>query len=131
MATRNRGGGKPPGELVLGIIAYLTENAEATRTEICRAMDRNRFDIGSVMTRMNKALPNRPKRIYVIRWIYEDDGARRYPRPVYALGDLPDAKKPKASAAANSRLHYERNRNFANSVWQWATPPRRRIGAHT
>lgn len=118
--------GKPPGPLVLGVLAALQEHHELTRAEICRIMGTSRFLASSVISRLNRELPTLPKRIYVVRWVHDDDtAARNYPRAVYALGNLPDAKKPKPKPAKeNSRRWREKERNQVNSVFMWAQPRR-------
>lgn len=59
--------------------------------------------------------------IYIESWTMEGVG-RRYPRAVYALGDLPDARKPrKVSNAVRCREYRARRRvpDVANSVFAW------------
>ena len=115
--------GQPPGPLVLGVIAVLEHEEELTRAEICRAMGVDRFLGSSVISRMRRATKMLPKRIYVVRWVYEDDDGRYYPRAVFALGDKPDARKPKPKPNKECTAKYRaRNRGRASSVFNWAQP---------
>jgi len=120
--------GKPPGPLVLGVVAALEQEGEATMAELAKLLGLHRFDCSSVVSRMRKATKMLPKRIYVTRWVYEDDsGGRHYPRAVLALGDKRDAPKPKPKTHAQIRVEYRaRERHRVNSVWQWAAPRRLR-----
>ena len=116
--------GKPPGPLVLGVIRALKKHHELTRAELCMVMGVTRFEASSVVSRMNKAHKLVPKRIYIKRWVYDDDtGSRYYPKSVYALGNLPDVPKPKPlSAAEVSKRWREKERFRVNSVFMWAQP---------
>ena len=62
------------------------------------------------------------KQIHIQSWTMEGFG-RRYPRPVYALGNKPDARKPKRLSQAERCREYRRRMkppaNVANSVFAW------------
>lgn len=105
------------GVLVAKIERLLREHGELTSAEICTELNVNRSQCGAVLTRMNNASPKLPKRIYKVKYIYEHENQRRYPRSVYALGDLPDAKKPKANSAANSKRYRARANKKVASVF--------------
>lgn len=63
------------------------------------------------------------KQLYIQSWTMEGYG-RRYPRPVYALGDKPDARKPKPVSASERAKQYRQRRKVpqaANSVFTWAS----------
>lgn len=65
------------------------------------------------------------KQVYIQSWTMEGIG-RRYPRPVYALGNKPDARKPKpVSASERARKYRSRMKPppaVPNSVWALAQP---------
>lgn len=76
--------------------------------------------LSSVMSRMNRASPKRPKRIYVVRFERDDrTGKRTYPRAVYALGDKPDALPVGCDRPAAQRRYREKRvgRYKMNSVF--------------
>lgn len=87
--------GRPAGRMVLGILAQLEQHGEMTRAALMRALDCSQQDL-SVLHRLRKATPEKPKRVHIARYVFDDEGARPYPRAVYALGDKPDALKPVA-----------------------------------
>ena len=105
------------GVLVAKIERLLRQHGELTSAEICAELDLTRRNGGAVLARMNKASPQLPKRIYKAKYIHEHENQRRYPRSVYALGNLPDAKKPKANNAANSKRYRERVNKKVASVF--------------
>lgn len=117
---------KPPGEIVLGILALLDEHGEMTRGAMCRALGRERMAVASVVSRLNKPGATVPKRVYITCYVYEDDEGRRYPRAVYARGDKPDARKPKADRAAVAARYLARNRSQVASVFDLGRPGRAR-----
>lgn len=61
--------------------------------------------IAAIVSRMNKNTPRIGKQIYICRYVYDAEGARRYPRAVYALGAGNDVAKPKASQLENRRRY--------------------------
>jgi hypothetical protein len=61
--------------------------------------------ISAIVSRMNKRCPRVGKQIHIKHYVYDAEGAKRYPRAVYALGDGVDAKKPKASHVENRRRY--------------------------
>ena len=105
------------GVLVAKIERLLRQHGELTSAEICAELDVIRSQGGAVLARMNKTSPTLPKRIYKVKYIHEHENQRRYPRSVYALGDLPDAKKPKANPHANSKRYRTRVNKKVSSVF--------------
>lgn len=96
------------GSVTIKIQKAFEEHGEMTRKEVCDLIGIDRMYIAAILTRMNRAWKTIPKRIYITRYVYDQDGQKRYPRAVYALGDKPDAKKPKADPKAN-RKRYDEN----------------------
>lgn len=93
-----------------------------TRTELCRYINADRNTTAAVVSRMLRASPKHPKRVYIKAYVYDQEGERYYPRAVYDLGDKADAKKPKANPMMVKRKYLERKRlRFTtNSVFNLA-----------
>lgn len=110
------------GRHVIRALEAFQEFGRMTAQEFADWADIGRYDAHAVLGRMNKRTKAGDKRIHVIDWSHGHDGARRYPRPVYALGDKPDKPKPKADPAANRRRHEQsKNRMYRmNSVFNLA-----------
>jgi len=82
---------------------------------------------------VNKYGTAKPKQIYIIRWVRDDQGGElhTYPRPVYAIGAKPDAPKPPPlTNAERSARRRERKRqrkveiatiaaSTPNSIFNW------------
>ena len=107
------------GQRVIDTTAAIVEFGEITAMELAEYLDITRYDAHAVLNRMNKRTKAGLKRIYVVRYIDDHDGARNYPRAVFAMGDKPDAKKPKADQLAVKRRYYARlkSRTTMNSVF--------------
>lgn len=110
------------GQHVVKALEALNEFGRMTAQEFADYADLGRYDAHAVLLRMNKRTKAGDKRIHIADWTHGHDGARRYPRPVYALGDKLDKKKPKADPAANRRRHEQsKNKMYRmNSVFNLA-----------
>lgn len=104
------------GSVTIKITKLMEEYGEMTRHELCELIGEDRMYISAVLSRMSKASKTMPKRIHVVRYVYDQDGMRRYPRAVYALGDKPDAKKPKRDQKANRRRYDENLRKRMTGI---------------
>ena len=119
MSSLNRG------QRVTDTTAAIVEFGEITAMELAEHLGITRYDAHAVLNRMNKRTKAGLKRIHIVRYIDDHDGARTYPRAVFAMGDKPDAKKPKADQLAVKRRYYARlkSRTTMNSVFnlglQW------------
>ena len=101
------------------ILDMLKANGPMTRAELYRGLEYG-VTISTVLSRMSKQQKRFPKRIYICGWTRDDEFDRCYLRPIYALGDLPDAPKPKRfSGAERSKVYRERlrSRMAMNSVF--------------
>jgi hypothetical protein len=107
------------GQRVIDTTAAIVEFGEITAMELAEHLGITRYDAHAVLNRMNKRTKAGLKRIYVVRYIDDHDGARTYPRAVFAMGDKPDARKPKADQLAVKRKYYARlkSRTTMNSVF--------------
>lgn len=107
------------GATVAQIMDTLHEFGEASSAEVAKHLKLDRMNVATIMSRMRKPGAKMPKRIYVVRYVHDHEGDRRYPRPVYAIGDWGDAAKPKADPKANKRRYTQglRKRMTANSVF--------------
>jgi hypothetical protein len=99
-----------------------------TRSEICAALDLNRDEASSIVTRLRRPRlrPEAPARVYISAWRDDEEGQRRYLRAVYALGCKPDAPKPRyrERQLAAKRRYWQRRKvklgRAVNSVFALA-----------
>ena len=112
------------GKHVTRALEALEEFGRMTAQEFADWADISRYDAHAVLIRMNQRTKAGDKRIHIADWSYEHDGSRRYPRPVFCLGDKTDKTKPKADPGANRRRYdAKRNKTFRmNSVFNMAMP---------
>jgi hypothetical protein len=119
--------GLPPGWIVLGVLRVLDEQGPLTGAGLRRALGAEQREISSVICRMCRVLPTKPKRIYIKEWVRDDEGSTTaHPRAVYDIGDLPDAPRPKPNRAAVTKRCRDRKAARVSSVWEFAMPRRAR-----
>ncbi len=94
--------------LIARVEKLLLEHEALSRAELAELMEVPSAALGSLLTRLTKESgPKSPQRIYIKDWIDEQQGARKYPRARYAIGTLPNAKKPKPKTnLERSRAYY-------------------------
>lgn len=115
------------GTLVQQIEQTLSELGALTGAELCQELGVTKSDLSSIVSRMCKASKTLPKRIYVTGYTFEHEThGRRYPRAIYALGDLPDKPKPKPNRRETVRRYNsnKRKRLTGNSVFNLGMPRR-------
>ena len=115
------------GFLVQQIEQALSELGAMTGAELCQELGVEKAELSAVVSRMAKASKTLPKRLYIVGYTFEHETHdRRYPRAIYALGDLPDKPKPKPSRIDNVRRYTanKRKRLTGNSVFNLGLPRR-------
>ena len=78
------------------------------------------WNVASALSSMRKRFAK--KQVYILKWEREHIEHRDYLRAIYALGDLPDARKPRA-VTNSEKCRRWRNRQVIpkiNSVWSLA-----------
>lgn len=110
------------GTLIAKAWEALHEFGRITAQEFADYADIGRYDAHAALAKMNKRTKDGVKRIYVADWTYGHDDARRYPRPVFMIGDLPDKKKPKPNVRENRRRSEDQRNKILrmNSVFNMA-----------
>lgn len=110
------------GSTVAKILAALKECGEMTPDEICRHIGIQRDHVSTILTRLRKPGKEVPQRVYVVRYVDDAEGMRRYPRPVYALGNRINVKRPKPDKKEIRRRYNAKVRKLmtTNSVFNLA-----------
>lgn len=98
MSTRMKAGG-----LSLTIVEHLKEFGAMTRADLELSTGGSEDRVRGALNWLKKDLPNRQRYVYVCGYVMEQEGhGMRYPRPVYAAGNRPDAKRPAPMTHAES-----------------------------
>jgi hypothetical protein len=104
------------------MLKALAELGPMTTVEICTAIGTTKKKSGAILGRLMKASVTKPKRVYIFGWTLDGENTRRYPRPIYALGDKKDKPAPIPSKAENQRRYKAKRAKMVNSVFQLGTP---------
>ena len=117
------------GDVVRAITDQLKTNGMMTLADLCVALGRDKNLVQPVLSRMLKPTtrPMLPKRIHIAEYVYDQEGMKRYPRPLYALGNFPDAKKPERDTKAVQKRFRQRRLSLrtTNSVFNLAGATKR------
>lgn len=107
------------GERTKEILATLAE-CPMTAAELEEALGVRPCVLAGNLRRLRKPKPGKPKQVYIVRYELLVEGQKRYPRPVYAVGDLPDARKPRPLPKGEAvRQYRQRSHKLAiNSVFK-------------
>lgn len=114
------------GNLTDRILAILQEHGPSTAADVYMEMPETpRNHIRMTLGRLTAACMHGPhagtRRAHIQAWVYDAENARSYPRPLYALGNKPDAPKPKprSTTKAAARVYRSKYRNMVtrNSVF--------------
>ena len=104
------------------MLRALAEIGPMTTIELCQHIGTTKDKSGSIMGRLMKPSPLKPKRVYIFGWTHDAEGARRYPRPIYAIGDKKDKPMPAKSHNENQRRYRKKISQRVNSVFQLGIP---------
>lgn len=83
--------------------------------------DSSMRNVSAVMSTMRTGVR---KQVYIVAWTRDNGHGKEYLRAVYALGDKPDARKPRRISNAESCKRWKAKRaipKVANSIWNWGT----------
>jgi hypothetical protein len=107
------------GESTTAVLNALRQCGPMTRVELDAATGISKSQLSPTVSRMNKNTPKVGKQIFIVDWVYDAEGGRRYPRAVYAIGNGEDARKPKANVKANKKRYEAKRRTMfsTNSVF--------------
>jgi len=106
------------------ILWALAEEGPMTMQDMMRYTGKPKECVYALLVKLLRPTikPAYPKRVYICQWVYDQEGQKRYPRPMYALGDLPDAPRPVADKKANDKRRRDKRRVMLtmNSVFNLA-----------
>jgi hypothetical protein len=114
------------GTTTAAIERALQDGVRMGSAEIAREIGLPRDRVASCISRMARPGRSMPRRLYIAEWALDDGpGARRYPRALYALGDKPNARRPRPETGTETARRYrQRNHGQVASVWDLGKPGR-------
>jgi len=115
------------GATVALVLQALAEFGPMTCAEISEHIGLGRYNVSSVISRLRRSSKRSAQRVYVQSYSRVLEGQRRYPRPVLALGALPDATPPRPLSRKEIRRKSDaasRKRNTMNFVFNMGVPRR-------
>jgi hypothetical protein len=84
-----------------------------TCTEICAYLALRKSQVQPLLQQLYTKKPQAGRRVHISGWVRDGEGERDYPRPVYALGDLPDKPKPRPkSGTARTQAYRDKKRKL-------------------
>lgn len=118
------------GSTVNKVLELLTEVGPLTGADLCEMIGIKHDNLSGVLNRMNHPTKTVPKRIYIKSYVFEYDNSRRYPRPVFAIGDKKNVPKPKSDKKEIRRSYDNRKKKLytMNSVFNMGLPRRVYLG---
>ena len=122
------------GDVVRAITEQLKINGMMTLADLCAVIGKDKNYLQPVLARMGKPTtrPMLPKRVYIAEYVFDQEGMRKYPRPLYALGPYPDAVKPERDVKQIKREYRARKRmkQTTNSVFNLGANQRGQVQIH-
>jgi hypothetical protein len=116
------------GEVVSAMLEALTHDGPMTAVELCESVGSTRDKSVRVITALLRPSARYPvPRVHIREYVFDAEGARRYPRAVYAIGALLNAVKPKPSKSDNAKRWREGRKLRVNSVWALGTKVKERL----
>lgn len=108
------------------VLEAIKDYGPMTQAEITEVTGIDPHFLSALMRKLSGPTKKKPQRVHIIRWVYDQPGARNYPRAVYALGLGSNRKKPKMTYAEHSRNYRERRKSIlkTSSVFNLAVPLR-------
>lgn len=105
------------GVLTLRVLDALEHVGPMTASDLKAHLGLERPIGGSVLARLTQRTERTPRRAHVCDWRREQDGQRDILRAVYAFGDKPNKRKPKAKSHTDSTREYmQRCQRKAQSI---------------
>jgi len=113
------------------MLKALVELGPMTCKELCDHIKTPKCSSGSVISRLMRQSPNRPKRVHIVDWTEDSEGTRRYIRPIYKAGKGADKPKPPTIERQKiNRVRYTRSKLMrVSSIWDLAKTVKERLAA--
>lgn len=97
-----------------------------TQAELLEILGGSKGTVYKITTMLTKPTQTLPKRLYVKAYVFDQEGQKRYPRAVFAIGDKPCAAKPLKDIPATQKRYREKRKGhfLLNSVFNLGLKPK-------
>lgn len=97
-----------------------------TQAELLETLGGTKGSVYKLTTNLTKPSKTLPKRLYVSGYVFDQEGQKRYPRPVFALGNKPDVPKPVQDIPATQKRYRDKRKSHTllNSVFNLGLKPK-------
>lgn len=108
------------------VLDALQDYGPMTQPELTEVTGIDPHFMSALMNKLSEPTQRKPQRVHIIKWVYDQPGARKYPRAVYAHGPGFNKTKPKITPATHSHNWREKNKTLLKtaSVFNLALPIR-------
>lgn len=96
-----------PGSKRAVVFDALDDYGPMTMAELVDLTGIDKHNAAAILKGLCTPSARKVKRVYIERYVFDHEGARRYPRAVYAVGDKPDAVRPKSNYKATRQRYRE------------------------
>ena len=97
-----------------------------TQAELLEILGGTKGTVYKVTTNLTKPSKAHSKRLYVKDYIFDQEGQKRYPRPVFAIGNKPCVVKPAKDNPATQKRYREKRKGHLlfNSMFNLGLRPK-------
>lgn len=112
------------GDVVKAVMRLLREQGAMTLQDLVRDTGVPKQTLHKVLRAMQRPTlrPVGPQRIYIHSYVFDQEGQKRYPRAMFALGAYADAPRPVSDEKATQKRYRDKRRAHTtmNSVFNLA-----------
>ena len=104
------------------ILETLRDFGPMTRVDLELTLGYTKQQVSRLMLCITTESPRLPQRAHILTYVEDQEGQKRYPRPVYAFGPGINAPKPKRNTKAVQKRSREKRKRLkaTNSVFNLA-----------
>jgi hypothetical protein len=102
-----------------------------TQAELLEILGGSKGTVYKITTNLTKPSKTISKRLYVKTYVFDQEGQKRYPRPVFAIGNKPCAEKPALDIPATQKRYREKRKGHMlyNNVFNLGLRPKSALWA--
>ena len=97
-----------------------------TQGELLDLLGGNKGNVYKITMNLTKPTKRLPKRLFISSYVFDQEGEKRYPRPVFAIGNKPNVPKPVQDIPATQKRYRDKRKSHTllNSVFNLGLKPK-------